>query len=162
MSIAELLFDLPPIDGWETRLQVTYIAPPEPADPSLPAQIQQEPSPRSNIVVSRILTTESNAGAACSTFLSQTAGAISDLDLVTTPTDVTFDDGAEGVIVQVGFSAAAGIRLRQFHAFRIDGTILTQLVATTDEAGDPEKRDELRQKLLGFVPNGRLLTRANP
>jgi len=162
MSIAELLFELPSIDGWETRLQVTYIAPPEPADPNLPAQIPQEPSPRSNIVISRVVTTESDAGAACRTFLSQTAGAISDLDLVTAPTDVTFEDGVQGVIVQVGFSATAGVRLRQFHAFRIDGTILTQLVATADEAGDPQQRDELRQKLLGFVPNARLLTRANP
>jgi hypothetical protein len=162
MRIDELLFDLPSIDGWETRLQVTYIAPPEPADPNLPAQIPQEPSPRSNIVISRVLATESDAGAACRTFLSQTANAISDLDLVTTPTDVTFGDGVQGVITQVGFSATAGVRLRQFHAFRIDGTILTQLVGTADEAGDPQKRDELREKLLRFNPDANLPTRANP
>jgi hypothetical protein len=162
MSIAELLFDLPSIDGWETRLQVTYIAPPEPADPNLPVQIPQEPAPRSNIVISRVLATESDAAAACRTFLSQTASAISDLDLVTAPTDVTFDDGGQGVIVQVGFSAAAGVRLRQLHAFRIDGTILTQLVATADEAGDPQKRDELREMLLRFTPDLKLPVSANP
>jgi hypothetical protein len=162
MSIAELLFELPSIDGWETRLQVTYIAPLEPADPNFPAQIDREPAPRSNVVVSRVTTSESDATGACSTFLSQTASAVPDFDVVTAPVDVTFEDGVQGVVVEVAFFATARVRLRQFHAFRIDGTILTQLVATADEAGDPQKRDELRQKLLGFAPNAGLLTTANP
>ena len=153
MSMAELLFELPSIEGWETRLQVTYIAPPEPPDPNLPPDVVLEATPRRNIVVSRTLATDKDAAAAWSTFLSQTARAVPDLNVVTPPEDITFDDGVSGVIAQISFPALASVRLRRFHAFRIDGPLLTQLVATVDEAGDPSKSEELRQKLFKFAPH---------
>ena len=155
MTITDLLFELPDVQGWESRLQVTFLAPPEPPDPNLPVDVAagQAPRPRANFVISRVPTAATDPRTECEKFIEQTAKSVPGLEHVgdkISPFD--FDDNIPGVITTVRFSATEQVRLMQLHAFRIDDRVLTQLVATIDEVQGKQKLEEMRQMLLSFSP----------
>lgn len=152
MSVAEFLFELPSTDAWETRLQVTYLSPVEPSDPNLPVEVDSKPPPRANIVVSRLLATETDPGMECRKFLSQTIKSVPNVEIVSDITPLNFNDGVLGAVTEISFPATPEVRLTQFHAFRIDDGLLTQLVATLAEVEAPQNGDELRRRLLSFAP----------
>jgi len=151
MTVADLSFLLPAAQDWEARLQVTYLAPAGPSDPNLPADLQEVPPPRLNIVVSRTPTQQTDPRVECRKFIAQTAKAVPGLEEVGSPGPLNFDDGATGVIATISFPATQQIRLTQLHAFRIDDGILTQLVATASESEAARKHEELRKSLQGFT-----------
>lgn len=151
MTVADLLFQLPAVQGWETRLQATFIAPAEPPDADL--LLEQIPPPRANIVVSRTPTEASEPLGECNKFISLTAQSVPGLEVVDEPAAAVFGDRVSGVITTVRFPATEQVTLRQLHAFRIDGGVLTQLVATVDDAGGAQSLADMQGKLLSFSPN---------
>jgi hypothetical protein len=155
MTIADLLFQMPAVPGWEERLQVTFLAPAEPSDPNMPVAVaaDQASRTRANIVVSRTPTEATDPNAECEKFIAQTAKLVPGLELVGDITPFDFDDRVPGVITAVSFPATQQVRLTQLHAFRIDDGVLTQLVATVDEVEGEQKREGMRRMLLSFSPN---------
>lgn len=151
MTVSDLLFQLPAAQDWEARLQVTYLAPAEPSDPNLPADLEEVPPPRVNIVVSRTSTQQTDPRVECRNFIAQIAKSVPGLEEVGSAGSLAFDDGATGVIAVLSFPATQHIRLTQLHAFRIDDGILTQLVATAAETQAVQKREELRRMLQSFA-----------
>lgn len=152
MALVDLPYEFGAAQNWEVRLQVTYLAPTEPADPSLPIDIDLIPPPRTNIVVSRVSTQQTDPAVECRNFIQQTATAVPGLEEIGSPSPLDFNDGVKGVVTQVSFPASDRIKLTQLHAFRIDKGILTQLVATIDETQSAQKLDELRHTLQSFTP----------
>lgn len=137
--------ELPP--DWEMRSQITYL---EPETPTSSHRLRpSEPRPRGNLVVSRSPTDVSSAEQARDEFLEQAADSIRGLTLEEDP-GLTFADGAEGASVTLTFDGTPHIRLAQRHVFRLDGAILTQIVATVDVDRMDELDGRLREIIVSF------------
>ena len=149
------LFELPGVAGWEVRLQATFIAPLTPSDAGLPSTFDEVPSPRANLVVSRVETAEADAMAAYRTFLDTTAGLVPGLEVVSDVVPFAFDDGASGVAAVVSFPATEQISLMQLHVFRLDARLLTQIVATIDAVEGDAALHGLSRVIAGFAPRDR-------
>ena len=152
MTIRDFGFDATAaalMDGWERRLQETFIAPPKiDEDSELPATgDSSSPPPRANIVVSRSpVASEKTVREACEAFLKQTAAVIPSLQVKSEPEPFAFRDKVDGMAVLVEFVPMPGVTLQQLHLFRIDAQVLTQLVATwaSPQSGEwPEKLIDL-------------------
>src|SRR2546429_3053523 len=105
------------VPAWEARLQVTFLAPPEPPDPNLPVAAEQAPRPRANLVISRVPTEATEPSTECNKFIEQTSKAVPDLELIGEICPFDFEDLIRGVILTVRFPATKQIRLMQLHAF---------------------------------------------
>jgi hypothetical protein len=127
VSIAQI--NIP--SDWEVRTQVTYIEPPDVLQVPLAVQ-QTQARPRTNIVVSRSPAAVPTTDEALNNFLTQTAQAVPGLKNLSRGA-LSFDDGGQGSWVTISFNATPQVTLVQWHIFRIDDGILTQLVATVDE-----------------------------
>ena len=150
MMLKDLIFTLTPPADWEMRLQVTIIAPAAPVL-DLPA-MTQTPSPRANVVVSRMRATTESVLQACREFLSQTASAVPGLQQQEIDETFTFNDGTKGVAVEVSFSATPQVKLAQVHAFRLDRGVLAQLVGTWAIPDSEGQRRMLLDLIKKFTP----------
>lgn len=144
-KLSDMMFTLEPPAGWEVRLQVTLI---EPASIHNPIS---GPPPRANVVISRLPATSATARAACEDFLQNTTNSLAQAK-VEEIVPFTFQDRVEGVAVQISFAATPQIRLVQVHAFRIDGNVQTQLVATLSESDSANRRKAMENMLKKFQP----------
>jgi hypothetical protein len=140
-----------PGDGWEERVQITWIAPAEFI--SVEGQTPR-PTPRSNIVLSLARAESASSPAeARDNFLKGTQAAVPGLTVVGREDEVGFADGQRGSLIVVEFQASSDTRLRQTHLFRIDENILAQLVITVDaDAVSDEQEADLRKAALGYAP----------
>ncbi len=141
------MFTLEPPAGWEVRLQVTLVEP----ESSQAPNPMFGPPPRANVVVSRLPATSPTPRAACEEFLQKTRKSVSQLK-VEEIVPFTFQDRVEGVAVQISFAATPQIQLVQFHAFRVDNRIQTQLVATLAESDSADRRKAMQDLLKKFRP----------
>lgn len=122
--------------GWELRLQATWIAPVQVAKGIPGISAAPSPPPRVNLVIS-INRLAGDAAtdplAAASQFIEQTAQAqVPGFRVEQRPAAITFADGHEGASAVVRFNATVDMQLRQHHLFRIDDDHCTQMVVTCD------------------------------
>lgn len=154
MSAFDFTFDefaAAALAGWERRVQETYISPriEEPDDP-LGEAMEFKPSPRPNIVISRVPGARAPE-AACAEFIEQTRSAVPGFKIVAEQFDFPFDDGTSGVALEVEFPASDTIYLVQQHVFRSDDEVETQLVSTIAK-GQETYRETLLKVIRGFQP----------
>jgi len=149
MKLSDLLFSWEPPPDWETRVQVTFVAPPV-HEHGLPATQEQVSAPRRNVVISRVPTELPSALKACEEFLDQTTKAVPQFESKEIDRKFPFDDDVVGVSVEVTFPATPQVRLIQLHGFRIDNGILTQLVATFAESEEVHRQEELKARVKKF------------
>jgi hypothetical protein len=137
-------------EGWEERVQITWIAPPE------FIAVEGQPrraAPRNNIVLSLVPAESGSSAAARDKFLKETGSAVPGLTEIEREDEVAFADNERGSLIVVEFQATPDTRLRQTHFFRIDENVLAQLVVTVDaEAVSDEQEMELRNAALSYSP----------
>jgi hypothetical protein len=136
--------------NWELRVQHTYVEPAATLKAPLAMQNTQA-KPRANVVVSRVPASAERPEAAANDFFAQTAQTVPGLRRLSQET-FAFDDGAMGTSLTVAFHATPQLRLVQRHVFRIDADVLTQLVATVDEARASELDENMAAILKSFKP----------
>jgi hypothetical protein len=118
-------------EGWEVRVQITYVSPAKPA-PEMPG-IEMKPAPRTNLVVNTtpVQSPGQTVETATEEFLKQTKG-VPDLQVLEPPHSFEFADHVLGMQTVIRFQAAPKLWLHQHHYFRIDAGEMTQLVVTHD------------------------------
>jgi hypothetical protein len=127
-------------EGWEVRMQITYVSPAKPT-PDMPG-IEMRPAPRTNLVVNTtpLQPPGQTLQAVVEDFLKQTAGVVPDLEVLEPPQPFEFADHVPGMQTVIRFQAMPTLRLRlqQHHYFRIDASEITQIVLTHDAEVDDE------------------------
>lgn len=152
MKLPALLFSLPAVQGWDTRLQGVFLAPPDPAPSGLPVDVEEVPPFRLRIIVNRWEAAGTDATAQYvdvrTTLLRNQRG----VEELVEPKPLRFGDGVVGVVATIGLGTSQQMRLVELHAFRTDGGVVTQLVATAAEDEVRRRQDELVRLFQEFVP----------
>lgn len=137
--------------NWEVRSQISFHAPVQDASNDWGAKAPMQQAPRINIVVSRRPAQPGQtAQSLIESLLKELAQGVRGLTVVSSG-EMKFADGGVGATADVALPATPQLRALQRHAFRVDGGIATQLVATVDEQS-PQKLDELGAILVSFKP----------
>jgi type III secretory pathway component EscV/Tfp pilus assembly protein PilF len=133
------------MEDWEIRLQHTYVAP-----LSSREETDERPRTHSNIVVSRGPNSLDTVADAVAKFLGQIKGSVPNMEICDEPALLEFDDHVKGMQCSIRFPANETVLLRQIHAFRLDGDILTQIVATLSEYEVSQLLDRMAALVRGF------------
>lgn len=138
-------------DEWNVQLQIELREPARPIASGAPTVHATKPAPSANIVVRRAEGTASANADACARVLVDELRASNASLRAQPPTNVTFEDGARGVAVDVMLSVprAHAVPLAQRHVFRVDGGVVTHLCATVVDARALAPLDSV---LLSFTP----------
>jgi hypothetical protein len=152
MTIPEmLLFDLPALrnrEGWQVALQATFL------EPAIVTELASgetlPPGPRANVVVGRRLLTEPlTLEAAIEMTRVNMLQGVAGLRVLRGPEPFAFDDGGTGLSLDLQFPTPIAT-LAQVHVLRIDADVLTECVATVDEASFEDRREELLEIVRSF------------
>lgn len=135
-------------DGWESRWQLTLIEPTT-APPEFDVPVQQ--LPRCNAVVARSHTADPTSEAAAERFLAETAPLVSELQTMARR-QIKFNDGTSGYRLDVQFRATSAVTLKQAHLFRLDDSVLTQIVVTADTAREAAEFEDVVKDALSYTP----------
>lgn len=126
-------------EGFEREETMVAFRAPEPPDLRDPRALQRQLITRPNFVVHR---KKAPPGSDLADLAAQTSRELTDsiagilgLDMA----ELTFADGATGVLLNYDFPATKAFTLRQYHAIRLDGGIVTTLTLTTVAAAVSEK-----------------------
>jgi hypothetical protein len=87
---------------------------------------------RPNLVIHRRMTELSNLDEHFAQVVSELMQSVAGMEELARA-ELQFDDGHKGKVAILAFSPAPGVRLCQFHAYRLDGGVLTSLTWTIDE-----------------------------
>jgi flagellar biosynthesis component FlhA/Tfp pilus assembly protein PilF len=133
------------MEDWEIRLQHTYVAPLSSSE-----ETDGRPRTHSNVVVSRGPNSLDTVADAVAKFLGQIKGSVPNMEICDEPALLEFDDHVKGMQCSIKFPANETVLLRQIHAFRLDGDILTQIVATLSENEVSQLLDKMAALVRGF------------
>jgi hypothetical protein len=145
LALDDLQYELGGTEDWEHRSQHTYIEP-----NFWNYRTSEGPNPRANIIVSRELNPSDTVDEAIDNFLSRTKRAVPAMEVCDDSASLEFDDHVKGMCCSIRFPATETVTLRQIHAFRLDGDILTQIVATASEDQFSRAADKLLKSVRSF------------
>jgi hypothetical protein len=134
-------------DEWNVQLQIELQEPGRAIAAGAPTVQPTKSAPSANIVVRRAegsSSVETCARALVDELRTSTASLRAQ-----SPADVTFEDGARGVAVDVTFEARPALTIAQRHVFRVDAGVVTHLCATVPDARALAPLDSV---LLSFTP----------
>ena len=136
--------------GWEVRSRIDLLEPRQKLELPLAGQDAQA-RPRANVIIVRRHDPQTSVELESETLLDSLKGNLRDFRLLAQEPFV-FEDGSRGSALTLRFETPSGSRLLQHHAFRLDGTILSQLT-TTVALQDESRLSELIQSVIqGYQP----------
>lgn len=137
--------------GWSSRVQAVWIEPENTRLAAPLARSEVKAAPRANIALAREPAKHPSAAAARDAFLVETGKTIPMLRRLS-DCDVAFEDGTAGVGVTIAFPATPQITVLQLHYFRLDGEVMTQLVATISEQRGAELETKIAPIMRTYSP----------